>query len=340
MKISAYTKIYNGIAHDYPWRESIRSMSGFSDEVIVLDSGSNDGTYEELLKLAVEDKKIIVCQSRVDLNSRDFAHQSDGLQKGRARALCKGDVLFQFDCDEVVHKNDYKKIRNLCSGIYENGDFETVFLYPMIEFWGKNKIRTDIPFYKPRISLNGKITHDIPIHLVRTRDDGSEYSVGSDGCDFVDFNRKSIPSSLWISEDAREHLINTDVFRSASYARETKDKDNYLFCLNMILKDYGTIYHYSWRDIPRKIRTYRDYWTKHWNSLFNGNLKDTAETNMFFDKPWSEVSEKEIEDLGEKLSSEIGGWIFHNKVDFSKKPHWITTKEFKQKCGIEFPIDE
>ena len=43
---------------------------------------------------------------------------------------------------------------------------------------------------------------------------------------------------------------------------------------------------------------------------------------MFFDKPWSEVSESALDEQAEKLSNELGGWVFHDKVDFSKKtPH-------------------
>ena len=43
---------------------------------------------------------------------------------------------------------------------------------------------------------------------------------------------------------------------------------------------------------------------------------------MFFDKSWSDVSEDEINNLSNKLSEEMGGWIFHSKIDFSAKtPH-------------------
>ena len=68
--------------------------------------------------------------------------------------------------------------------------------------------------------------------------------------------------------------------------------------------------------------TYRDYWARHWLSLYNIDQEDTAQNHMFFDKPWSEVSEKEIKKLAEKLGKEMGGWIFHQKIDWSAKtPH-------------------
>ena len=43
---------------------------------------------------------------------------------------------------------------------------------------------------------------------------------------------------------------------------------------------------------------------------------------MFFDKSWSEVTNDDIDTLAEKLKTEMGGWVFHSKVDFEKEvPH-------------------
>ena len=37
---------------------------------------------------------------------------------------------------------------------------------------------------------------------------------------------------------------------------------------------------------------------------------------MFFDKPWSDVTDEDISTLASRLSTEMGGWVFHSKVDF------------------------
>jgi hypothetical protein len=52
--------------------------------------------------------------------------------------------------------------------------------------------------------------------------------------------------------------------------------------------------------------------------LYDIPQEDTAENNMFFQKPWSDVSDNDISSLGKRLSNEMGGWIFHAPVDFSK----------------------
>ena len=92
------------------------------------------------------------------------------------------------------------------------------------------------------------------------------------------------------------------------------------------IETHPTLQLYSWIDIPRKIRTYRDYWSKHWQSLYDISQEDTPENNMFFDKAWSEVTENEIENLGKKLGDEMGGRIFHEKIDFTQDFPSITLK--------------
>jgi hypothetical protein len=77
------------------------------------------------------------------------------------------------------------------------------------------------------------------------------------------------------------------------------------------------VYHYSWFNISRKIKTYKEYWTRHWQSIYNIKQDDTAENNMFFDKKWSDVPELEIDELAVRLEKEMGGWIFHKKIDWN-----------------------
>ena len=52
-------------------------------------------------------------------------------------------------------------------------------------------------------------------------------------------------------------------------------------------------------------------------SLYDIEQLDTAENNMFFNKPWAEVSEDEIKDMASNLKEKMGGWIFHKKIDFN-----------------------
>ena len=85
-----------------------------------------------------------------------------------------------------------------------------------------------------------------------------------------------------------------------------------------------SVHHYSWFNLSRKIKLYRDYWSRHWQSLYDIPQLDTAENNMFFNKPWSRVTDDEINNLASELKEKMGGWVFHQRVDFSKPTPHIT----------------
>jgi hypothetical protein len=44
---------------------------------------------------------------------------------------------------------------------------------------------------------------------------------------------------------------------------------------------------------------------------------------MFFHKKWKDVNNDEIKKLADKLEKEMGGWIFHQKIDFNRKTPWL-----------------
>jgi hypothetical protein len=61
--------------------------------------------------------------------------------------------------------------------------------------------------------------------------------------------------------------------------------------------------------------------------MYNLDTDDTAENNVCFEKPWSEVSEDDIKVFAQRLEEEKGGHIFHSKVDWNKKVPWIELKK-------------
>ena len=313
--LSGYTTTKDCISQNYPWKQCIESMLGFCEEVVVVDGGSTDGTWEELLKWSEKDSKL-----KIDQVTRDWSHKRhavyDGAQKAEARSRCTKDFLWQMDADEVVHECDYQKIISLCKNFPKELDLMSL---PVIEYWGtEEKVRADINPWKWRLSRNVPyITHGIPVELRNYDDDGELHALpGTDGCDYVHnetFQR--IAHATFYTEDIHNARIaalsgNQDAF------------DNYQRWYQSLIDTLPGVHHYSWFDIERKIKTYKNYWQKHWESLYDIQQDDTAENNMFFQKPWSEVSDQEIEDLAKRLADETGGWVFHSPVDFAKpNPH-------------------
>ena len=89
-----------------------------------------------------------------------------------------------------------------------------------------------------------------------------------------------IPHATFYTQEIHE-------LKSTAIQGSDEARDSYQEWFNRAVEMLPSIYHYSWFDLERKIRTYRDYWSQHWQSLYNIPQEDTAENNMFFDKPWS-----------------------------------------------------
>tara|TARA_Y100000034_G_scaffold40406_1_gene49804 strand:+ start:9180 stop:11108 length:1929 start_codon:yes stop_codon:yes gene_type:complete len=312
--VSGYTTTLNCIDQRYPFEESIMSMLSFCDQVVVVDGGSKDGTWERLQKLKESHEKLLVHQHVRDWDCPRFA-VFDGLQKALARVLCTGEFCWQQDSDEIVHEDDYEKIKNLSKILPKNID---LLALPVIEYWGgPDKVRVDINPWKWRFSRNKPhITHGVPKQLRKFDENGDMYSLpGTDGCDYI---RSDTFERI---EFANFYTPEIEGLRSQVFT-DTDALSKYTEWFQGITNNLPGVHHYSWYDLERKIKTYKNYWSKHWQSLYNISQDDTPENNMFFDKPWADVSDEDINNLAKRLSTEMGGWIFHKKIDFSEKtPH-------------------
>jgi glycosyltransferase involved in cell wall biosynthesis len=318
--ISSYTTTLNCIKNDYPWKQSVYSLLGFSKEVVVVDGGSTDGTWEELQKLSNQEERLKVFQVKRDWEDSRFA-VFDGLQKAEARARCTGDYCWQQDADEVVHEDDYRKIIELTRAFPKVIDLISL---PVVEYWGsKGKVRMDINPWKWRLSKNKEyITHGIPLKLRREDSSGKTYALpGTDGCDYIHKETgEPIPFQTFYTNEIRQVQVQ-------AMAGDLKSKEQYEVWFNRVVVMLPGVYHYSWYNLARKIRTYKNYWSKHWQSLYDIQQEDTLENNMFFAKAWSEVTENDVVTLAQKLEEEMGGWIFHSRVDFSTPtPHLTITR--------------
>ena len=316
--ISGYTTTLNCIEMEYPFRECIVSMLGFCDEVVVVDAGSKDGTWEALLELSKEYEagKIKLHQNVVDMSHKRWAIHSDGPLKAYARALCTGDWCWQMDSDEIVHESDYEKIKPLLRQIPKSMH---LLALPIVEYWGRDiKARVDVNPWKWRLSRNlPHITQGIPGKLIRRDEEGSVYAAqGTDSCDYIDANTlEPVPCMNFYTADV--HNLRISALQGNEEALEVYEN-----WFNNVVENLPGVHHYSWYNLERKIKAYKNYWSKFWCSMYNVSQEDTSDNNKFFDKPWSEVTDQEIKELAEKLKNRMGGWIFHNKIDFDKvTPH-------------------
>jgi len=319
-RVSGYTTTYNCIEGEYPFRECIVSMLGFCDEVVVVDGGSSDGTLEAIREMQSRDPRIVLHVQERDWNDKRHA-VFDGKQKALARAICTGDFLWQQDVDEIVHERDYQRIRELVSSFPASVD---LIALPVMEYWGPNgKVRVDVNFWKWRLSRNvPHVTHGIPASLRRFDEDGRLYSApGSDTCDYIRSDSfQPVPFATFMSEDAERA-------RQASLMGDKNALSIYEQWVRSVVGGLPTVRHYSWWNMPRKIRAYRRFWSKFWASMYGGSSSDTAEANVFFDRPWSEITDADISRLADEIVDKTGGWIFHKKIDLTVATPHITVPD-------------
>jgi glycosyltransferase involved in cell wall biosynthesis len=312
--VSGYTTTYNCVSQQYPFEQSIRSLLQFCDEVCVVDGGSTDGTLEVLEKLSAEDVRLkykVISRDWNDPKSAVF----DGLQKAEARLMCTKEYCWQMDSDEIFHETDVEKVRIICRSLSKEVD---VIALPVVEYWGSyDKVRVDVNPWKWRLSRNRPhITHGIPVELRKYDEEGNLYaSEGTDGCDMIDSSTGQRLPFLSFYTGA------VDGTRMAALSGDMKANQAYENWFNSAITELPAVYHYSWFNMVRKIHTYKNFWTRHWITLLGKDYVDSAETNMMFDVPWSEVTDEMIEQRAKELSTNTGGWIWHRKFDGTRRPH-------------------
>lgn len=345
--ISGYTTAYNAVVQEYPFKQCIQSMLQFCDEVCAVDGGSTDGTWEELRNLqeslvpAAESLLLFDCdesrlqyfnqKSRLKLKQvkRDWRSKRhpvfDGMQKAEARAMCTKEYCWQMDSDEIVHEDDAPKIADLCRNIPKGIDIVSL---PVIEYWGgPEKVRLDVQPWKWRLSRNlPHVTHGIPVELRRTDADGQSYAEpGTDGCDMIHKETgERLPHVSFYTQEVENA-------RQVAMLGNEQARLEYEAWFNNATSAIPGVFHYSWYDLPRKIKLYRDYWQNHWNALWDKDVSDTAENNMMFGVPWKDVTDEMIESRAAEMKAKLGGWIWHRPWDGKTRTSHISCKRTQPK---------
>lgn len=108
---SGFTIIRNGDSLGYPYLESLRSLGPLVDEIVVAVGDGHDGTRDSLEAL----RKDLPCELRLIDSPWDPKSLKGGFELSRqtniALEACRFDLCFYLQADELLHENDYEKIR-------------------------------------------------------------------------------------------------------------------------------------------------------------------------------------------------------------------------------------
>lgn len=108
MFVSGFTIVRNAILYDYPIVESLRSLLPMVDELVVAVGDSNDQTRASVASIGSSKLRIIdtVWDEQLRRGGEVLAQQTN-----LALAECRGDWAFYLQADEVLHEQDYERIR-------------------------------------------------------------------------------------------------------------------------------------------------------------------------------------------------------------------------------------
>jgi len=163
MFVSGFTFIRNGVKFDYPFTESVTSMLGVCDEVIVLVGNSEDGTRKEVENIGSSKIKIYdsVWDDSIREGGKVLAVETD---KAFSKISPKADWAFYLQADEVLHEKYFPAIKEAMQKYKDDARVEGL-LFDYLHFYGSyNYVGDSRRWYRKEIRV---IRNDSNIHSWR-----------------------------------------------------------------------------------------------------------------------------------------------------------------------------
>ncbi len=128
---------YNCICNDYCLSEAVASLKALSDEIILLDAGSTDGTAE-LMQSFADEKTKVICLSNEDWHSQKGREKLSYMTNIAINSLST-DWNFNLQADEVIHETSFDAIREAIN----SGKADSFWNW-RINLWGDSQHYLDV----------------------------------------------------------------------------------------------------------------------------------------------------------------------------------------------------
>lgn len=168
--------VHNGLSQDYSYHAAIESLQALCDHVIVVDAGSNDGTYEDILTLKNDKTTIIrlTYEDWVNQRGREKLNYFTNVAIERAQEM-GFEWQINLQADEVIHEDSFPYIRKAIELD------EEAYLVTRINLWGSPYTMLNVPQRRKPVS-----TQICRLTKTNYRSVGDAESIGAPACpDFI-----------------------------------------------------------------------------------------------------------------------------------------------------------
>jgi len=213
-KVSGFSIVRNAIQYGYPVAESLRSLAPLVDEMIVAVGRSEDGTLDLVRSLEIPGLRVLetVWDEGLRVKGRVLAQQTN-----LALAECRHPWAFYLQADEVVHEEDFPRIRSALARWGDDPDVDAL-RFRFLHFEGTYAYVNWVQYWKQcRLVRNDGRLQSVEDAAGFGRVDGGRLRVRKTGAKIYHYGWARAPEVLKRKTLAFQKLYHDDAYVASRF---------------------------------------------------------------------------------------------------------------------------